>query len=345
MERNNNFAFFHWLGIILVILGHQYVLMGAFAPKIFGIDCHSAGVKIMFVVSGYLVTESMKHTPSTKKFILKRVIRIYPGLIINILGLALIAGLFLTSLPIGRHLVGCKAFIFQNILMYPSFALPETLVNNPYPFAINGSLWTLPIEFMCCLLLPFVRIIYKAIKKSRINANIVPFLIIIPTYVAGVLVELGTVTTPYVVWGTDWFYALSIITYFCLGSISSLYREKIKFDLQISILLLFIYMATPGILNVIIRPIAIAYFVLALALTTPPALKNIFEKYKWYYTSYLWAFPIQQILIQILMVREKLVISPFVMFLISSIITLSFSCFIYKFIENPIGKLLGKFNY
>ena len=79
-RRENNFSFLHWMGLLLVIIGHQYNLLAQGSPTILSVEYHYLGVRILFVVSGYLVTESYKRTRSNNKFVKKRLLRILPGL-------------------------------------------------------------------------------------------------------------------------------------------------------------------------------------------------------------------------------------------------------------------------
>lgn len=42
-EQKNNFSFVHMIGALMVVFGHQYVLMGYSAPSILGMDIHGLG--------------------------------------------------------------------------------------------------------------------------------------------------------------------------------------------------------------------------------------------------------------------------------------------------------------
>ena len=45
MEKENNFSAIHLGAALLVVLGHQYVLMGSSVPLIFGVDINGFGIQ------------------------------------------------------------------------------------------------------------------------------------------------------------------------------------------------------------------------------------------------------------------------------------------------------------
>ena len=340
-DKINNFSFLHWLGILLVIIGHQYILQGYPAPHILGIECSNLGLRILFVVSGYLVMESYKRTNNISKYILKRIIRIYPGLIISTLGSAFLLGPAFTTLPFKDYFIECKKYIISNILLNPVFDLPGVFTDNIYPNSVNGSLWSLPIEVMCYFCIPIMVTIYSEAKKFNNKlSTALTFMFIIFLYTMYVLKERRWEAFSYVLWGTDWLNAFSIIIYFALGVAFSCVGKKTNLKLQWAVLMITIYMFMPGMLNVILRPAIITYFIFALAFDYPPALSSITEKLKCYYSVYLWAFPIQQALIQIIVIQRGKHVHPLIFFLETLVLVLPTAYFITRYIENPISKLL-----
>ncbi|MGH7089200.1 MAG: acyltransferase family protein [Stellaceae bacterium] len=115
-----------------------------------------AGVFLFFVISGYLVTGSAAATGSTVRFLLKRALRIYPGLAACLLVLALILGPLATALPWSAYFParGTWDFIVQNLAMNVDVnTLPGVRFTG---FAagrvVDGSLWSLPAELVMYLL-------------------------------------------------------------------------------------------------------------------------------------------------------------------------------------------------
>lgn len=145
---------FDWLrlgGALAVLIGHSFVLLGRPAP--FGIDWHVYGVLLFFLVSGYLIAGSWRADPRFLRFAEKRARRIMPGLVAVVLLTALLLGPLLTTSP--DYWPGALRYIWRNVLLLPLHALPGVFEGNPQP-AVNGSLWTLPVEVFCYVLTPLL---------------------------------------------------------------------------------------------------------------------------------------------------------------------------------------------
>jgi peptidoglycan/LPS O-acetylase OafA/YrhL len=111
-----------------------------------------AGVFVFFVISGYLVTASYCGHPEPGRFARHRLLRIYPGLIVNLLLCALVLGPLVTSLSWQEYFGSGKlyAYLGQSFALTPrSPGLPSvTFVDNGVGNIVNGSLWTLRYEMM-----------------------------------------------------------------------------------------------------------------------------------------------------------------------------------------------------
>jgi peptidoglycan/LPS O-acetylase OafA/YrhL len=135
-QRDNNFDFLRQFAAFCVIVGHSQSLVSTF------------GVQIFFAVSGFLVTESWLRGPKIGSFLKKRTSRIFPGLMVCILLTALVMGPLLTRLPVGEYFDHPGTLLYlKNIFLSPVYFLPGLFEGNTYPNAVNGSLWSLPVEF------------------------------------------------------------------------------------------------------------------------------------------------------------------------------------------------------
>lgn len=140
----------------MVIHHHVYPLSGRTAPSFFFADYGALGVGIFFVISGYLVSGSLARSASLGDYLKKRLLRIEPGLIAALLVTALVLGATLTTLPLAQYLTSPDVWLYvaKNALLYPvDYTLPGVFAANPFPAVVNGSLWTLRLEFSCYLAL------------------------------------------------------------------------------------------------------------------------------------------------------------------------------------------------
>ena len=158
--RDNNVLAIRYAAAASVILFHCYALTGrwldeplyaAFAPLNLG----ALGVEVFFVLSGFLVTQSWLAHPALKAFAMARVLRIYPALVAATVFTILVAGTS-SALSWADYLaspVTWRYFVRTASGIDVVDSLPGVFPDNPFPWAANGSLWTLPIELRLYVLL------------------------------------------------------------------------------------------------------------------------------------------------------------------------------------------------
>ena len=96
--------------------------------------------------------------------------------------------------------------------MNPQYALPGVFVDNFYPNAVNGSLWTLPVEFSMYLILPPMLLLMRRWRRWALVALSV---------ILSVLSLLHIMFAPQaalVIWGTNIFDGLVLVPYFFRGA-------------------------------------------------------------------------------------------------------------------------------
>jgi peptidoglycan/LPS O-acetylase OafA/YrhL len=152
----NNFNLLRLLAAWLVMLSHSYDLAGARADepllRLTGgtMTLGTLAVGVFFAISGYLITASAYARADLRSFLAARARRIFPALIAITLLSALLLGPLMTTLDArGYFSAPAVAFyVLHNItLLHLQYDLPGVFTSNPYGAAVNGSLWTLPIEF------------------------------------------------------------------------------------------------------------------------------------------------------------------------------------------------------
>lgn len=154
-DQNNNFNLVRVLAAFAVLYSHSYALTdgkGLTEPfrAALGMSLGGLAVDIFFVISGFLVCGSLLRRQSALDFIRGRLYRIYPALIIMVALTVLLVGPLLTSLPLADYLGHKDTFkyFYKNATLIGgvTYKLPGVFEANPYPLAVNGSLWTLPEE-------------------------------------------------------------------------------------------------------------------------------------------------------------------------------------------------------
>jgi peptidoglycan/LPS O-acetylase OafA/YrhL len=154
MHEENNFDLLRVSAASLVLISHQFALVGLQEPLIG--TFHSIGglgVTIFFTLSGFLVADSWLRDPHPGRFLAKRILRIWPGLACVTVLAALVLGPAVSTLPIREYLAHAQvAEYFASLYMRIRHYLPGVFEGNVRT-SVNGSLWTLPIEVRWYLIL------------------------------------------------------------------------------------------------------------------------------------------------------------------------------------------------
>ncbi|MGK5067139.1 acyltransferase family protein [Janthinobacterium sp. RT4P48] len=291
----NNFTLLRLLAAWLVLFSHSYHLsgQGAREPLMQLTDGRmtlgTVAVGVFFTISGYLITGSAYARPELRSFLMARVRRIFPALMLVVLLTALVLGPLVTTLaPADYYRDGeTWSYIARNITMWRlQYVLPGVFTANPHATAVNGALWTLPIEFSLYLA---VGGSVWGLRRTVRQANVA--LPLCALAAACVLcwwkVLEGNVS------GT-----LLLAPYFLLGAGYRLLRRRLPMRGTIAALLLAGWGASvlvPGPLLYVQGCVAISYATLWLgrhpAWVLPFNLEKIGDLS---YGIYLFAFPVQQ---------------------------------------------------
>lgn len=176
--RDNNFNLIRLIAACGVLVTHSYALVGL--PPLseplrglVGISFGTVAVDAFFVTSGFLVTGSLLARRSLADFLVARVLRVYPALIAVVLLMAFVMAPALTTLAVTDLLRNAewRGFLFDNLTLLggAAFYLPGVFETNPFPRAVNASLWTLPYEVWMYLAL-FAIGLAASLARDRVRA-------------------------------------------------------------------------------------------------------------------------------------------------------------------------------
>ena len=147
----------------MVLYSHQHVLLGHPETNFMGwTSFGGAGVSVFFFLSGSLIWSSWVRDPDGWRFFQRRALRIFPALWVLVLLTVLVLGPAISVLPLGEY--GSSAATWRYLstaILLVRYGLPGVFEDNPYPDAVNGSLWTLPVEFFCYVLLAVLGLVFR----------------------------------------------------------------------------------------------------------------------------------------------------------------------------------------
>jgi len=293
-RQDNRFDILRLLAAWLVLLSHCFPL-GA-RPKsepmmsTLGFDTlGGVGVGIFFVLSGYLVTLSLERSPHLLEFARRRVLRIYPGLIAICLVCVFVLGPLLTSWPTAtywRHPVTLQ-YLWTATAWDIHYPLPGVFANNPMS-AINGSLWSLPYEITCYLVLAGLSLLPGALKVKVSLAAMV---------LAAMLLARPPSLDPFALFLQLDYYHAKLGLLFALGAVYACWRAHMRPMLWHALPMLVAALLLPhGVWQLLLYVMGLGTLTLWLALVgtwlprVPPRMGD------WSYGAYLYGFPVQQVL-------------------------------------------------
>ncbi|GAB3565099.1 acyltransferase [Amycolatopsis endophytica] len=152
-KSETGFAWLRLIGASMVVVEHSFPIVD---PRNIGIlpaawDLSPGYFALMgfFTMSGYQITDSWVRDASWWRYLAKRVLRIWPPLLVVVMFTAFVIGPLVTVLDAAEYWTDSATwgYVVHNAAMYPlQHLLPGVFAENPYPWSANGSLWTLPME-------------------------------------------------------------------------------------------------------------------------------------------------------------------------------------------------------
>ncbi len=353
--KNNAFDVLRFILASLVIVHHSYALLGIANTNLFTqftvgqLDLGAFAVGSFFIISGFLVTQSLLNTNTLVAYFSKRFLRLFPALFLSLFLSAILLGPFITSQSImeyytGTHGTSPLRFIFLNFTLNIfgyDYSIRDLFVHNPHPYAVNGSLWTLKHEFVSYVILAGL-FSFGILQRPKLLLMFTGFIgwAYLSNKFMGTLL-FGKLTTEWWIFHiVEYPFFLSLLWLFLLGSMLYIYREHVFVSTK---MLVFV----TGLLLISIRlgylyyvwHLFFPYLLISFAILLP---FSWFSKYgDFSYGIYIYAFPVQQTLVFALYphigVRRMMVYSFF--------ITLLISILSWYLVEKPALRFKKKFSH
>ena len=318
---------------ILVIFSHSSTLTGGgrdLLTRYFNshLSIGFLAVGIFFGLSGYLLAPNAFYQ-DTMKYLLRRLIRIFPGLFAVVL---------ITSLTIfcfgGSNARSWNLFyyFYSNInFLSPdrSFIVAGIFENNPLPGNVNGSLWTINYEFWAYALILIVAIFSRLVIKS---INLYPYMLLLFAVITTIF---SLNFFPNNTGGIRSWFVFYLPIFFFGGFLR--YTTPLFLVVLLSVTSVVIFFNFDNNDSFLIR-LTTLLMTLTLTLISCKYLPSVAingKKMDIAYGVYLWGFPIQQSLIYIFDETGLFQLGTFSCFILSTIVAIVAGTLSWIFIESP----------
>ncbi len=321
----------------LVIVAHSYNLTLREEPfrRFGGPELGDIAVAVFFAISGFLVTASWISDPRLRSFVARRALRILPGLWVVLLVSVLGFGLVVTAQPVVTYLTSLETWRYpleRAVVFSTRPSLPGVFTTNPYGSAVNGSLWTLPVEVTAYLATLVVGVAGLLTRRRGLVVVAIALLMVIQETILPTASGLVESDSPGAV--LHWLVYFGL--FYAVGALLFLYREYVPVSLgaaAAALIVLGLSFDTPAM--AIVSQLTLPYVVLVLGYRAPELVDRCFRRLgDISYGTYIYAFPVQQTLIHF-----DTGIGPVRLILYSIPVTYAFAYLSWHLVERPALRL------
>jgi peptidoglycan/LPS O-acetylase OafA/YrhL len=337
----NNFDFLRCAMAIVVILSHSwFVLSGVEEAGPWGglsrfhMDAGDAALNVFFLISGFLVAHSWYHSRGLLDFVRRRALRIYPAFVAAMLVCAFVVapvasdGTASTVSP--RQLVR----VAVQTVSLQQYGAPGMFTGQPAPGRVNASMWSIQYEWWCYMGLALAGAL-GLLRRVRLLTALWALLILLNWFEEHYrfMPELGRLDR-FIGDPGAW---TRLAPLFLSGVLFHHWRTRIPHSGRLAIAALAalaVSFVQPHLINLTV-PIAGAYLVFYVAYERRLPLQRFGRFGDFSYGLYLYAFPIQQLLV--LWLRPAL--TPPVVFALATLLTLPCAVASWYLVERPFLRL------
>lgn len=340
--HSNNFGFLRLFFATLVIVSHVPEALDGnrnreYLVRFFGsMSLGDLAVDCFFLISGYLILMSYQNSSSLTSYFSKRILRIYPGYL-----LAYILTLIVV-IPLAQGLSFLMQFDtwfwFKSVVRMFVLDVPwaeGVFDKTPIPY-LNGSMWTIKYEFLCYGMVPVLFYFFK----ENLKYYVLTLLILVSTsYMAAYAdFDIG-IPTPVSLQLSS---ATRLLPFFIMGSIFYLMRHRIQYKAHYMVMCvagLFVMFFDPHLAPLALMTMG-AYLLFGFAFHyKSQALSQVGTKVDLSYGIYLFAWPIQNLIIQHFPSITTIPLTLLVIVLSAAVAYLS-----WTFVEKPFMQMKKKYN-
>ncbi|MBI5924994.1 MAG: acyltransferase [Aquabacterium sp.] len=297
--RDNNLHLIRILAAYAVLVSHSFVLAtgdGANEPfaRSLGVTVGAIAVDVFFIASGLLVTGSLLVKQDLREFAWARARRIFPALFVMLVLVVFVMGPTLTRMPLSAYFADGATYQYllksATLVTGMGKSLPGLFEHNPFPQAVNGSLWTLKFEIRMYVILGLMWLLIRVLLKMP--DGVFKAIVLLVAGLAGFMHLKACLG-----FGA---YSQSVHLFFMFFMGASIYLLKDQITLSWPIFAIvavgILAAATSRTLFPVAYTMAIPYLLVFLAYVPAGRIRAYNTVGDYSYGTYIYAFPVQQAL-------------------------------------------------
>jgi peptidoglycan/LPS O-acetylase OafA/YrhL len=298
---NVGFAWLRLISAAVVIIDHSWALVGpqgtGMLPVGWGISPGHVALVGVFAMSGYQISGSWERDPSWWRFGARRLLRILPPLLAVIAMAVFVIGPIYTTLAAHdywAHKQTWRYLVGTFVLFLLQHRLPGVFGDNPYPWSVNGSLWTLPMEMVGYAIVLGVGVLVALGASRLVLFPLLAGMFVADGWYQAVYGPEGGISLLEIPLGP----ILQFMVPFVIGMVLHAYRARVPFRPPAAILLAGLWLLlhwTP--LDRYLLAVTAAYGAIVLARHWPRRFQVGGPWMLVSYGTYLWGFPVQQMIV------------------------------------------------
>jgi peptidoglycan/LPS O-acetylase OafA/YrhL len=283
-RHTNNFDFLRLAAALVIIVSHAYALqvgyaaIPVYAPLVL---VGQAALASLFVISGYFIPQSWMAQPDMKRYFWKRSLRVFPALVPALIFTFLIVGPLATTLSIADYVMTLfSPFALASFGSVWDGSALGLFQSNPVTF-VNASLWTIPVEFVMYVLVALLGVSGLLRRKD---------------------ILLALIAADFALWmavyGDPGLAKVRFTLYFLIGAYLAVHHRDHHYDpATAAFLAAALVAASPTPYVLFLALVAVPYIVLTVAHLGVPALNNFGRSGDFSYGVYIYAYPVQQMIV------------------------------------------------
>lgn len=326
MNNVNYFLLLRTTAAIGVLFAHSYELLLLPSPiRFLNLGIGEFSVYIFFVISGFFIFRSTQNSITVNDFLIKRALRIFPALFICVV-VTFIVSAYVSDIQFSNFWKYQDNYYYLlNVTTVGNLQLYGVFDQNPYPYTVNGSLWTLKYELLCYVSMTlFVKL------EKRFSLSILLLSLAVVTLFMVIHHELALSVNFLYLFGELFLFFVCGATLNFISSKNKYYRISLACSYFFALSIFYIYgytkVANGLILAMALTAVGILYFKAVLGAYH----KNKGNQLDISYGIYIYSFPIQQLIIS-----KSNIANAGLIFLISLFLTIFVAVTSWYLVERP----------